>query len=513
MSYFLGIDYGTGGAKACITDESMELKAYAFSEYEILAPNPGWSEHRRGVYWNVTCKIIKECLQKSGINPNEIKGIANSCALPCMVLVDEDGEELCNPFNLMDRRATEQAKRMTNLFGAKRLFDITGNRIEDHPSLVNALWVKENMPLLFSRVAAIHTIASYIKFRLTGVLNINYSEGPLYGIAYDIRKNQFDTDILEQIGISPSILPNVSECESIIGVVTPEAAETTGLVPGIPVAAGQVDACAGWLGGGAIEPGDIQMNLGTCGNFGIIHKNTNFMDSMINIAYTANSNNTYVVIPTTTTGGQVMRYMRDQFSQLEITAEKMTGVNAFDLLNYEAEKIPPCCEGLIVLPYLMGERTPLWDANARSVLFGLSLNHSKAHMVRGMMEGVAFALYHSYEILSKRLTNINYPIVMNEGGAKSKLWRQIITDVFAQPTVLLKNRAGAPYGDCLLAAKAVGAISDYSIAKERAEYIEPMEPNMHLHNIYMDYYSLFNSLYDNLKEQFVKLAELRNKYS
>ncbi len=513
MSYFLGIDYGTGGAKACITDEEMNVKAYAFSEYEIITQNPGWSEHRIGAYWNVTCKIIRECIQKSGIDPHEIKGIANSCALPCMVLVDKNGEELCNPYNLMDRRATAQVERMKTLFGIKKLFAVSGNRIEDHPSLVNVLWEREMRPDVFSRIDKIHTIASYIKFRLTGVSDINYSEGPLYGIAYDIRTNKFDHDILEKIGIDPALLPNVSECECIIGHVTPEAAEQTGLVPGIPVAAGQADACAGWLGGGMIEPGDIQMNLGTCGNFGIIHKNTDFMDSMINIAYTSNSSSTYVVIPTTTTGGQTMRYMRDQFSPLEVAAEAVSGVSAFDLLNYEAEKVSPGCDGLVVLPYLMGERTPLWDNYARSVVFGLSLNHSKAHMVRGMMEGVAFALYHSFENLNGRIGKINYPIVMNEGGAKSRLWRKIITDVFAQPTVLLKNRVGAPYGDCLLAAKAVGAISDYSIAKAKAEYVEPMEPDMKLHDMYMDYYQLFNSLYDNLKDEFVKLSNLRNKYS
>ena len=173
--------------------------------------------------------------------------------------------------------------------------------------------------------------------------------------------------------------------------MTGKAAEETGLVPGIPVAAGQADACAGWVGGGAIEEGDLQMNLGTCGNFGVIHRDTDFMETMIVCPYTVDPEHTYVTIPTTTTGGQLMRYLRDKFSDLERAMEKLTpSLNAYDYLNLEAEGIPPGSEGLLVLPYLMGERTPC-GCGCAGVVFGLSLSHGKAHLIRAMMESVAYA--------------------------------------------------------------------------------------------------------------------------
>ncbi|MEA5015458.1 MAG: FGGY-family carbohydrate kinase [Candidatus Limiplasma sp.] len=512
MSYLMGIDYGTGGAKVCITDAELNIVAYAFREYKILTQKPGWSEHRTQDYWQVTCELIGECLAQSGINASLIKAVATSCALPSLVLLDRQGEPLCNAYNLMDRRAEKEVQWLKDTFGEKELFDITGNRLEDHPALVNVLWEKNNRPEVYRQIAKIHTTSSYIKFKLTGVSNINYSEGPLYGIAYNIHTNRFEEGILERIGLEASLLPTISGCEEIIGVVTKEAAAQTGLAPGTKVASGQVDACAGWLGGGAIDVGDIQMNLGTCGNFGVIHRNTAFLDTMINLAYTVDSKDTFVVIPTTTTGGQLIRYMRDNFSPLETAVEKVAGVSAYDLLNYEAEKVPPGCEGLVILPYLMGERTPLWDINARGVIFGLSLTHDKAHLVRGMMESVAYALFNSYEILESSLDKINFPIVMNEGGAKSKLWRQIITNVFNQPTVLLKNRTGAPYGDCLLAGKATGQYKDYRIAKEKAEYVELLEPDPHQHEMYMEYYQVFKSLYHTLRADFVNLARIRSKY-
>ncbi len=511
--YLLGLDYGTGGAKGCITDAELNVLAYAFREYEIVASRPTWSEHRVEDYWRVTCEILGECLSRSGVRPCEIAAIATSSALPSLVLLDASGTPLCHAYNLMDRRATAEVAWLKERIGERRLFEVTGNRLEDHPSLVNVLWERNNRPEVFDRIAMIHTTDSYIKFKLTGVSNINYSSGPLYGIAYSIRANTFDEALLERVGLDRSLLPSVTPCEAIIGSVTAEAAAQTGLAAGTPVVSGQVDACAGWLGGGAIDPGDIQMNLGTCGNFGVIHQNRNFLDTMINCAYTVDSENTYVVIPTTTTGGQLIRYMRDSFSPLEVSIEKIAGVSAYDLLNYEAERVEPGCEGLVILPYLMGERTPIWDPHARGVIFGLSLHHTKAHVVRGMMESVAYALWHSYEIIRHDLGTLNFPIVMNEGGAKSTLWRQIITNVFNQPTVLLENRIGAPYGDCLLAGKAVGMFPDYSIAREKAEYIEPMEPDQELHERYMDYYAIYRALYENLRERFVDLAALRHKHA
>ncbi|NLY89990.1 MAG: FGGY-family carbohydrate kinase [Firmicutes bacterium] len=511
--YLLGIDYGTGGAKACITDTELNVLAYAFREYPIIISKPGWSEHDPVLYWTLTCELIRECLQKAGISPREILGIGTSSALPCLVMVDANHQPINLAYNLMDRRATKEVEWLKEHVGAGRIFALTGNRLEDHPTIVNLLWEKNNRPEAYGRIYKALTIDGFIRLKLTAQATTNYSTAAFYGVAYDIVRNQFDHNLLAEIGIDPALLPDNYPCAAIVGTVTGKAAEETGLVPGIPVAAGQADACAGWVGGGAIEEGDLQMNLGTCGNFGVIHRDTDFMETMIVCPYTVDPEHTYVTIPTTTTGGQLMRYLRDKFSDLERAMEKLTpSLNAYDYLNLEAEGIPPGSEGLLVLPYLMGERTPLWDADARGVVFGLSLSHGKAHLIRAMMESVAYALYHSFTLIKARGKKINYPIVLNEGGAKSKLWRRIITDVFNIPTVLVKQRVGAPYGDAILAGVATGVFADYSIAKEKAEYIEEMEPVKANHERYMEFFELYLKLYQHLKEDFKELAKLRKKY-
>jgi len=514
--YLLGIDYGTGGAKTCIINTEGAVLGFAFEEYPFIHEKPGWSEHDPGLYWEIACRLIRQTLDQAHIDPREIKGIAVSSALPSMVMVDKNHNPIHRAYNLMDRRAIQEVKWLKENIGEDRIFQISGNRLEDHPTIVNLLWEKNNRPDSFKRIYKALTIDGFITLKLTGKAVLNYSAAAFYGVAYNLRERKFEESILEEIGIDSNLMPDLFKCEEIIGEVTEKAAAETGLTPGIPVAAGQVDCNAGWVGAGAIEVGDIQSNLGSVGNFGVIHQSLDFIFSpigrcMINFAYTVNSENTYVTVPTTTTGGQSLRYLRDTFSQYEMEAERVLGISSYDLLNLQAQKVPPGSEGLIILPFLMGERTPIWDVHARGVIFGLSLRHTKGHIIRAMMEAVAYALYDSYRLIKESGLKINSPLVMNEGGAVSRLWRQIITDVFNTPTVLVKRRTGAPFGDAILAGVATGLFKDFSVAKDWVEYVGRMEPTQENHNRYMEYFALYKQIYEHVKDDFKELARLRQE--
>lgn len=514
--YLLGIDYGTGGAKACIIDPEGSVLGFTFEEYPFIHERPRWSEHEPALYWEIACRLVKGALLEAGIRAAEVRGIAVSSALPSLVMVGRDHHPIQRAYNLMDRRATRQVQWLKDRIGEERMFQISGNRLEDHPTIVNLLWEKENRPESYQRIYKALTIDGFITLKLTGRATLNVSAGGFYGVAYDLRELTFDTDLLGEIGIDPELMPTLFDCTDIVGEVTAEAAAETGLVPGIPVAAGQVDCNAGYLGAGATEEGDIQCNLGSVGNFGLVYKDVEFSFSpigrlMINFPYTVDSHNTYITVPTTMTGGQSIRYLRDSFSQYEVEVERVLGVSSYDLLNLEARRVPAGSEGLIILPFLMGERTPIWDVHARGVIFGLSLNHTKGHIVRAMMEAVAYAMYDSYRLIEESGLKVNLPLVLNEGGAVSALWRQIIADVFDVPIVLVKRRTGAPFGDAILAGVATGAYPDFSVAREWAEYIEPMEPDLANHRRYMDYFSLYKQLYEHVKEDFLALAELRER--
>lgn len=511
MSLLLGLDYGTGGAKTSIINDRGEELGYAFEEYPIITPRPGWSEHDPGNYWELACRIIPGAMAMAGADPAEIRGVAVSSALPSLVMVDRHHNPVHNAYNLMDKRATRQVEWIREHIGEERVFRVSRNRLEDHPIIVNLLWEKENRPGDFNKIHKALTIDGYINLKLTGRFTGHYSGAAFYGVAYNLLERSFDEEILRELGLSPDLFPELFRCEQIIGEVTREAAAETGLKAGTPVAAGQVDCNAGWSGAGMVEEGDMQMNLGTCGNFGILTRDTRFSDTMINFSYTTDSENTYIIVPTTTTGGQLIRYMRDNFYLSELASEQQTGKDTFDLINEEAAVVDPGSGGLVVLPFLMGERTPIWDVDARGAVIGLSLNHTRGHVVRAMMEAVAYALYDSFRILMDSGKSINPPIVLNEGGAKSVLWRRIITDVFNVPTVLVKRRTGAPYGDAVLAGVATGIFPDFSVTRQWVEHIEPMEPEGAMHALYMEYFDLYKDMYEHLKGDFKTLAGLRNR--
>ena len=513
--HLLGMDYGTGGAKACIVNPRGQVLGFAFEEYPFIHERPGWSEHDPVLYWQIACRLIQSTLAQARLNPADIRGIALSSALPSMVMVDRQHSPIHRAYNLMDRRAIAEVDWLKEHVGEERIFQISGNRLEDHPTIVNLLWEKRHRPESYSQVHKALTIDGFINLKLTGQAALNVSGAGFYGVAYDLRHQHFDHALLDEIDIDSSLIPDLYQCTDIVGQVSQAAAAETGLAPGTPVAAGQVDCNAGWVGAGAIQEGDIQSNLGSVGNFGLIHRNVDYNFSpvgylMINFPYTVDSAHTYVTVPTTMTGGQSLRYLRDQFSQLEIETERMLGVSSYDLLNLEAQKVPPGSEGLIILPFLMGERTPIWDAYARCVIFGLSLNHTKGHVVRAMMEAVAYAMYDSFRLIKEAGLRINYPLVLNEGGAVSKLWRQIITDVFEVPTVLVKRRTGAPFGDAILAGVATGLFPDFAVAREWAEYIDPLEPDRANHERYMACFDLYKRLYEHVKPDFRELARLRD---
>jgi len=294
--YLLGIDYGTGGAKACIINPDGEVLGFAFKEYPFYHDKPGWSEHDPVLYWTIACDMIKDCLGQARIKPDEIRGVAVSSALPSMVMVDQSHQPSHRAYNLMDRRAVREVAWLKETIGEERIQKLTGNRIEDHPSLVNLLWEKNNRPDSFKRIWKALTIDGFITLKLTGQPVANYGAAAFYGVAYDLLRETFDPQLLAEIDLDPALIPELRRCEEIIGAVTGQAAAETGLAAGTPVAVGQVDFNASCIAAGITEPGDIMSNLGTVGNFGVVHKSREFNFSpvglaMINLAFTIDSAN------------------------------------------------------------------------------------------------------------------------------------------------------------------------------------------------------------------------------
>ena len=512
-NYFVGIDIGCGGAKACIIDDQGSVIDYGFKEHSIqVSHSATWSETNPDEYWENIHTIIKRIITTHNLDPKMIRGISVSSAVPAIVIVDKNGKVINKAYNFLDNRAKDIVSGMKSQIGAKRCFELSAYNIDEQSISSSLLWEKANRPDDYKRIHKVLSPDGYITYKLSGRFLANYSVATFFGPICDIRNRCYDYKMCEELGIDPELLPELHPCEEVIGQVTKEAAELTGLAEGTPIIAGTVDAFAGWLAGGAIEPGETQINLGTAAVLGVVTGEANFLENIWNCIYPVNSKQNYVIFATTTTGGYVMRHLRNNFSTYENFVEKTSGYDAYDLLNLDAAKINPGADGLITLPYFMGSRTPAFNINACGTVFGWGMNTTKGHLVRSMMEGVAMATYRQYLAIKQQGIITKGPILMNEGGAKSRLWRKIYTDVFNHPTVMLKNRTGAPYGDAILAGVSTGYLKDFSVAKEWTEYVDYIEPDKKLHAMYEDYFNISCSLHDHLQEDYEAYAQLKKKY-
>lgn len=505
--FLVGCDVGTSGTKAVVINEEGEVLGSHYIEYPLIIPRPGWAEHNPECYWEAVSGTIKASITQSKVNPKDIKGVSISALSPACILVDRDLKPLQYGHIWMDRRSTLESQWIKDKIGDDRVFKLSGNPIDPYYATVKLMWEKNNRPDLYKKAYKLQTAADYPVMKLTGRAVTDFSNASLIGIAFDIVNRKWDKGLIEELGLDPDKFPDAFPCDEVIGEVTREAAEKTGLAPGTPVVAGTVDCNAAWVAGGAVDHGDSSLVMGTAGVLGIVHDEPRFTRNMITIIHTADSKTKYTTLAAIVSCGALTRYFRDTFGQFEKFAASNIGIDVYELMNMEAAEAPPGSDGLIILPYFMGERTPIWDPLARGVIFGMSLAHKRGHLLRAMMEGAAYALLHNFELIRDSGIKINLPMVIGEGGAKSPLWRQIISDILDVPLVYMKDSKGAPVGNAVAAGVGVGVFKDYSIVKRWVKTTDAHEPDIKRHEHYMKLYDVYRKIYEDIKGNFQLLAK------
>jgi xylulokinase len=508
--YLIGCDIGTSSAKAVLTDLEGNIWGSHYVEYNTYTSQTGWLEHNPEDYWRIFKENIAAVLCQSGVLASEVAGIGMSSCSPCCVLVDREGRTLGNSQIWMDRRGVAECDAVREIYDDDEIFRVSANPLDAMYGAIKLLWVKNHQPEVYRRTYKMLSPANFVNMRLTGEFVTDYSNGSVVGIIFDIVKREWRMDMAEKIGLDPDKLTRLAPCHEVIGTVTPRAAAECGLVAGTPVVAGTVDSNAAWLGNGCSQPGDASLVLGTAACMCVVHDTPRFTRNLMNTIHVADSERMYTTLAGTACCGGLLRYMRDCFAKEEAAGLEAQGKDIYDLFSEEALKVPPGSDGLVVLPYFAGERTPLWNPVARGMVFGISLSHTRGNWIRAMMESGIYAVYHCLKLMQESGLYITKPMLVSEGGANSSVWRQITSDILNLELTYMKNAKGAPMGNAINAGVGVGLFKNYDVAKEFIAIDKIHKPDPGVHKVYESYYKLYRKLYEDNKGNYNLLWDLKN---
>src|SRR5437660_348452 len=505
MQTLLGIDLGTTGVKAALfAAENGVVLTDAFVDYPLYHPHPGWAEQKPAEWWQATLSAIRTCLVQGatqGAQASDVRGVGLSGQMHGVVLLDAEQRVLRPCIIWADQRSEAQCRWMTERVGASRLIEYVSNPALTGFTAPKLLWIRDNEPEIFAQASTLLLPKDYIRYRLTGVLAMEISDAAGTCLL-DVKHGKWSQEVLAAIGLDPSLLPPVVAADAVSGMITEEVATLTGLRAGTPVAGGGADNACGAVGNGVVRPGLALVSIGTSGVV-LAYADTPQVDLSGPVPRVHTFNHAvpqaWYLMGVTQGAGLSLRWVRDNIGLPERALERWTGLDAYELLTKEAESIPAGSDGLLFLPYLQGERTPHLDPYARGGWIGLTASHDRRHLIRSVLEGVAFSLKDCSTIIQGQGLPIEQ-VRVTGGGAKSPLWRQIIGDVLGVELVTTNATEGPAFGAALLAGVASGLYPSVQQACEATvRVMERTGPRPEVERIYAQAYETYRALYPALK--------------
>ncbi len=507
MAYLLGVDIGTSGTKTVIFDLKGNTVGSALYEYPMYQPKMGWAEQDPEDWWKATYMSISKVLAKTGVKKSEVKGIGLSGQMHGMVLLDKDNNVLRPSIIWCDQRTQKQCDKIMDIVGRERLIEITGNPALTGFTAGKVMWVKDNQPEIYEKIAKILLPKDYVRFMLTGEFATEVSDAS--GMQYlDVPKREWSKEVVSKLGVEYEWLAPVYESYEISGKINRRAAELTGLAEGTPVGGGAGDQAAGAVGNGIVKSGVMSATIGTSGVIfahtdKILIEPTGCMQSFCHAVP-----NAWHIMGVTNGAGLSYRWLRDNMCSVEQVMAERLGTDPYELMGTQAEAVEAGCSGLIYLPYIMGERAPHLDPDAKGVFFGLSASHDRRHMIRSVMEGVSYSLLDGLNIM-RSLGLATTEIRASGGGGRSELWRQIMADMFRTDICTINSKEGPALGVALLAGVGVGEFSsvpeacDATIKQVTCQ--KPIEDNA---KVYDKFYEVYKGLYPSLKSHYKNVAKI-----
>ncbi len=505
MSYWLGIDIGTGGSRALLVDSEGRVGGgVTVAHEEILMERPLWAEQRPQDWWNAAKEAVRGVLAQARLTGRDIRGIGLSGQMHGLTLLDADSQVIRPALIWCDQRSQEQVDWINATAGPDAVLEQTANPVLTGFTAPKLLWVRDHDPASYERVRTMLLPKDYIRFMLTGEFASDVSDASGTAL-FDVVGRRWAKPLIDRLGIDASILPDIVESPEQTGTVSAEAARQTGLAPGTPVVGGAGDQAASAVGNGIVESGLVSCTIGTSGVvFSHLDKATYDPDGRVHTFCHAVPGKWHLM-GVTQGAGLSLQWFRNQLAAGLADTALEKGVETYDLLTDEAERVPPGAEGLIWLPYLMGERTPHLDPYARGCWVGITAKHTRGHLVRSILEGVTYSLRDCLGIIESLGADIS-SVRASGGGARSALWRSMLANILQKPIATLQTQEGSAYGAALLAMAGTGHVGSVQEAC-RVMIAEELrtEPNAGVAAAYTRSYALFKELYPRLKSIFPDL--------
>lgn len=507
MKYLIGIDVGTSGTKALLIDQDGVVKASTTRSYPLYTPRPGWAEQNPSDWWSAAYKAIADVISASGVSPSDIVGVGLSGQMHGSVFLDDDNQVIRPALLWCDQRTAEQCQWITATVGEETVVAETLNPVLTGFQAPKIVWLRDNEPDNYAKLAKILLPKDYVRFMLTGEYATEVSDASGTSLL-NVPQRRWSQAMLDGIGIDKAMLPKVYESPEITGRLTSEAAALTGLNVGTPVVGGGGDQAAGAVGNGIVKSGAISVTTGTSGVV-FAYLDEPVMDKQLRTHTFCHAvPDKWHVMGAMLSAGGSLRWLRDTICGEEMNVAASMGRDPYELMTSEAATVAPGCDGLMFLPYLTGERCPYPNPNARGVFFGLNLIHTKAHMIRSVLEGVTFGLRDCFELIAG--LGIEFTeIRASGGGARSPFWRQMQADMFGQAVSTINVDEGAAYGVALLAAVGAGLHPNIQEACETAiSVVDTLSPDAAQTDIYANFYGVYRRLYSALVDEFDEIAAL-----
>lgn len=501
--YILAHDLGTSGNKATLYDFEGKLQSSVVYAYDTFYPGPGCVEQDPEDWWKAVCISTRQLIEKSGISKNDIACITFSAQMMGCLLVDREGNPLRNSIIWADTRAIKQEKFMHSVLDMRETYKITGHRISASYSAAKMLWIKDNSPEIYKRAYKVLHAKDYIIFKLTGSMVTDYSDASGMNL-FDINTKEWSEGILNALGIERGILPDAHPSTDIAGVVSPKAASEIELVSGIPVVIGGGDGSCAAVGAGVVEEGKAYNVVGSSSWIALATDKPIYDDKMRTFNWVHLDPKLYSPCGTMQSAGYSYNWLKNTLCDMEVMDAGQKGINPYSIIDNKALNSPPGANSLLFLPYLLGERSPRWNPDAKGAFVGLTMTSTKEDILRSVLEGVGYNLKVILEILNN-YSAVNEVTVIG-GGAKGRVWLQILADIWQKPVIIPEYMEEATsMGAAVCGGIGIGAFSDFRIINKLNKVKNTILPRAEYSGIYSSLFEIFNETYMALEPIFAKL--------